>query len=434
MSDLLPLKDAEARKRKKKRKKKKREAPAAAPSLPIRRVPLPPARSHDPEPETRRRRVTLRVLGLLSMTLIVAAGSLVYPWLARGSRWFGVSWHYVWALGLLAVVPLVFWWGTFGQDRRRPRLRLGTTLPLQRAPRGWRVRLRDLPGVLRTVAVALFITALAGPVAVLSDETSKESGIEIVIVVDLSKSMRAILDADLKDLPRGFELPKIGRVTRLETAKLVVQDFIQRRQTDRIGVVVFAEEAYILSPPTLDYQLVSKLVAGLDTSTIDGNKTAIGDAVGTAVARMRSSDATSKVVILLTDGDNNWGKISPDYAIELANAVGCKTYTIQIGDDDYADVLRDVRRGVPIYDKQKFPTNPELLQRMASRTGGEAFIATDARGLRDSMHSILDQLEKTQFEGNVAHEDDLFPLLLFPGVFLLGLDALLRSLLLRRFP
>jgi Ca-activated chloride channel family protein len=439
--------DAEARanKRKRKRKKKKRDklAQAEAPSKPLHRVKLsaparqpPSAQSpspHGPPRDVARRRIGLRVLGLFGMTLLVAVLALLYPWLERGMGWLNVGWHYGWVLLLLALVPAVWWWGTFGQDRRRPRLRLGTTLPLRRAPRGWRVRLRDLPGVLRAVAIGLFVAALAGPVAVLSDDTSKESGIDIVVAIDLSKSMQAILDADPKDLPRGFKIPK-RRLTRIDTAKLVVQDFIQRRQTDRMGVVVFAKEAYILSPPTLDYQQLSKLVSRLNLDTIAGNRTAIGVAIGTAVARMRRTDANSKVVILLTDGDNNHGDISPDYAIELANAVGCKVYTIQIGDGDFADVLKGTVRGVPRYAKQKFPVNPELLKKIAVKTGGEAFIATDARGLRDSMHAILDELEKTQFEANVGHQEDLFPLFLFPGVVLLGLDALLRSLLLRRFP
>jgi Ca-activated chloride channel family protein len=430
---------AEERRRKKRKRKRKRKKKAEQGTLnvPIRRVPLPDA-PPPPVPRAeveraRRRRIALRAAGLFGLTLVVAAAALVYPWRAWGNGWLNVGWHHAWVLFLLAIVPAVWWWGTFGQDRRRPRLRLGTTMPLRGSPKGWRVRLRDLPGVLRAVAVALFIAALAGPVAVLSDQTAKESGIDIVISVDLSKSMIAILDADRADLPRGFNIPS-RRLTRLDVAKLVVQDFIQRRQTDRIGVVAFAKDAYIVSPPTLDYQLLSKLVARLNLDTIVGNRTAIGVAIGTAVARMRESDARSKVVILLTDGDNNHGKISPDYAIELANAVGCKVYTIQIGDGDYADVQVPSLRGVPRYKKQKFPVNPELLQKIAKKTGGEAFIATDARGLRDSMHAILDQLEKTQFEGNVGHEKDLFPLLLFPGVVLLGLDALLRSLLLRRFP
>ena len=407
------------RKKPERRPKKGRARKSTTPRIAIRRV---------SDAELRHKRV-LRAAGLAAMTLLVAIGALVYPWVARGRGWLAVGWEFGWVLVALAVVPAVWWWGTFGQDRRRPRLRLGWTAPLRDAPRGWRVRVRDLPGVLRAVAVALFIGALAGPVVASSDDTAKETGIEIQLVIDLSNSMEEPIEANLRSLPQGLSMPKKGILTRLETAKLVVQDFIRRRRTDRIGAVVFAEHPFILSPPTLDYQLLSKLVARLDTNTISGNGTAIGDAVGTAVARMQNTEAKSKVVILLTDGANTAGKRTPEYAIELANAVGCKLYTILIGEPDAGAKQKGrlIRRSVS-------PTDPELLQKMADQTGGRAFVATDAQGLRDSMHAILDQLDKTQFEANVSHKEDLFPLLLLPGVVLLGVEALLRSLLLRRFP
>ncbi len=377
-----------------------------------------------------------RTLGASVMTVLALAAALAHPWIARGMLWFEAEWRHPYALIALVVVPLVWWWGTFGQDRRRPRMRIGTAVPLRHAPRGWRVRLRDLPGVLRAVAVVFFVLALARPVSVLSDQSIDEQGIDIVVVMDLSGSMQAVLDADPEDLPKKMKLPKNRRLTRLDTAKLVVQDFISRRKTDRIGVIVFGKRAYILSPPTLDYQLLSKLVSGLGLSVIDGSKTAIGDALGTAVARLRRSDALSKVIIMLTDGDNNAGRVSPEYAIELANTVGCKTYTIQIGDGAEVEVLQghDPLFGNPQYVRRRYPTNPELLQRIASKTGGEAFIATDAKALSESMHSILNHLEKTRFEASMAHHEDLFALLLIPGVFLIGLDALLRALFLRRFP
>jgi Ca-activated chloride channel family protein len=381
------------------------------------------------------RRALWRIVGSVVMTLLTVALALAYPAWARGRTWLGVEWQYWWVLIGLGIVPVVWWWGTFGQDRRRTRMRVGTTAPLRLAPRGWRIRLRDLPGVLRAVAVGLFIAALARPVEVLSDRTSDEKGIDIVLVMDLSGSMQAVLDADPKDLPRGFEPPKSGRLTRLDIAKIVVQDFVSRRKTDRIGVVVFGKSAYILSPPTLDYQLLSKMVASLQLTVIDGSKTALGDALGTAVARLRRSDALSKVIIMLTDGDNNAGKVAPDDAIELANTVGCKTYTVQIGDGAEVEVLQGYTPfGQPIYGRRSYPTNPELLSRIADKTGGQAFVATDAKALRESMHNILDQLEQTRFEASVAHHEDLFALLLFPGVLLIGLDALLRALFLRRFP
>ena len=376
-----------------------------------------------------------RALFAVFFTVVVAAGALVYPYLARRDAWIGASWHYPWLLTGLAIVPLVWWWGTFGQDRRRPRLRIGTVIPLRTAPRGLRTRLKDVPGVLRAVALTLLIVAIARPVSILRDQRSDDTGIDIVLVMDLSGSMRAVFDADLRDLP-GTPAPQKGkRLTRLDVAKVVIKDFISRRKTDRIGAVVFGKSAFVLSPVTLDYHLLTQLVSKMTLNVIDGSATAIGDGLGTAVARMRRTDTQSKVVILLTDGDNNAGAISPDYATHLAKNVGCKVYTIQIGSDDEVDVEDGVDLfGQPRYVPHRFPVNPELLRRIAKETGGDAYIATDARALANSMHAVLDQLEKTRFEASVSAYEDLFPFLLVPGVALLALDALLRAWLLRRFP
>lgn len=371
----------------------------------------------------------------LLVTVVVAAAALVHPWLARGEAWLDASWQNPWLLLGLAVVPFVWWWGVFGHDRRTPRLRIGTISALASGPRGARAHLRDLPGVLRAVAIALLVLAMGRPTSVLRDQRSDDKGIDIVLVMDLSGSMRAILDADQRDLPWRLELPPGKRLTRLDTAKLVIGDFISRRRTDRIGVVVFAKAAYVLSPPTLDYHLLGQLVSKMTLDVIDDSGTAIGDAVGVAAARLRRSEAASKAIILLTDGDSNAGSISPDYATQLASSLGIKIYTIQIGNGDEVEVEDGVDFfGQPRFVRQRYPVNPELLGRMAKTTGGEAYVATDAKALASSMHAVLDKLEKTRFEASIASFEDLFPLLLVPGVVLVGLDALLRAWLLRRFP
>lgn len=377
------------------------------------------------------RRAILAVLA----TLVVAALSLLYPWLARREAWSGATWQEPWLLLGLLAVPVAWYWGIFAQDARRPRLRLGTVAPLLPGPRGARSHLRDLPGVLRAVALAMLVLAMARPVSVLRDQRSDDKGIDIVLALDLSGSMRAVLDAKPTDLPGAPKLPRNKRLTRLDVAKVVIGDFISRRKTDRLGVIVFGKAAYVLSPPTLDYQLLSHLVAKMSLNVIDGSATAIGDALGTAAARLRRSDAISKVIILLTDGDSNAGSISPDYAAHLASTVGAKVYTIQIGTDDEVDVEDGIDLfGQPRYVRRRFPVNPELLRAIAQKTGGEAYVATDAKALSDSMHDVLDKLEKTRFEASIASYEDLFPLLLIPGVLLVGLDALLRAWLLRRFP
>ena len=377
----------------------------------------------------------LRIVVALGVTMAALLGAVIYPWIARREAWETVTWQNGWALFALLIVPLVWWWGTFGQDQRTPRLRVGTIAALMKGPRGVRSHMRDFPGSVRAAALVLLILAMARPVSVLRDTKSDDKGIDIMLVLDLSGSMRAVLDADPKDLPGRPQPARGRRLTRLDTAKIVIKDFIDRRRTDRIGVVVFGKEAFILSPPTLDYQLLTQLVSKMGLDVIDGSATAIGDAVGTAAARLRRSDAKSKVVILLTDGDSNAGSIAPESAIQLSTSVGAKVYTIQIGNDDEVDVEEGVDLlGQPIYRRARFPVNPALLRKIAKDTGGEAFIATDGKALADSMHSVLDHLERTRFEARVASYEDLFPFLLVPGVLLIALDALLRAFVLRRFP
>ncbi len=370
--------------------------------------------------------------GLLVVFVLLGLGlGAAWPLWARGSEWLSVRFEQRWALGLLVLVPLVLWRSTVGVDDRLPRLKLGTVAPFAKGPQGLRAWLRDLPGALRAVAVALLALALARPVSLQRPSETSESGIDIVVVLDLSGSMKAVMDG----APAGMPVPRGKRPTRLDVAKEVIRDFIGRRHTDRIGAVVFGRSAYVLAPPTLDYQLLDTLVARIELDMIDPSGTAIGDALGTAAARLRRSDARSKAVVLLTDGDSNAGSVAPEYGAHLAQSVGSRVYTIQIGSGDDVDVQDGVDLfGQPKYVRAHFPVNPELLRKIAQTTGGDAYVATDAAALRQSMHDVLDKLEKTRFEAQVASFEDLFPLLLLPGTLLLATDALLRAWLLRRFP
>lgn len=379
-------------------------------------------------------RTALRSIAIvLGLAAALAAALAPTTWW-RGRALLEATWQRPYFALALLLVPAALWFSTLGQDARRPRLRVGSVRALATGPRGLRPYLRDVPGVLRAAALVLLIGAMCRPVNIQRDERVEDRGIDIVVVMDLSGSMRAILDGDPGDLPGRPELDRGQRLTRLETAKIVVRDFIGRRKSDRIGVVVFAKKAFILSPPTLDYTLLSKLVSKLTLKVIDDSGTAIGDALATAVARMRRSDAQSKVIVLLTDGDSNAGVVSPDYAADLAAEQKARVFAIQIGNGDEVEVDLDPDFGGSRTVRQRFPVNPELLQRIADKTDGKFFVATDGKALADSMHAVLDQLEKTRFEAPRSSFEDLFPLLLVPGVALVGLDALLRALLLRRFP
>jgi len=402
------------------------------------------------------------VRGALVALSTVAALALacVWPALARGEAWSSARWA-AWpgplgahpstadalswlvragafvALGAsIVAVPFVVWRMTLGADSRVPRLGVPAIAPIALGPRGWRASLRDAPGVLRGAALVLAALALGRPESVLRGEMDEERGIDIILVLDLSGSMAAIMDAPADDVLRGQGDHSLRhRPTRIDVAKDVLIDFVRRRKTDRIGVVVFAKQAFVLSPPTLDYALIASLVSKIELGVIDSSKTAIGDAVGTAVARMRRSNARSKAVVLLTDGDSNEGAISPEYAAHLAQKEGVRVYTVQIGNGDDVDVQTGTDLfGQPVFVRKRFPVNPDLLRKMAHETDAEAFIATDKNGLKNSMHSILDHLEKTKFEAQAATMEDLFPFLLVPAVVLLALEALVRLLLVRRFP
>lgn len=374
---------------------------------------------------------------LVTTLLAAAAAGLGYAYYSAGSDWQAVTWDHPHALWALVIVPAVLWRATLGEDRRTPRLRVGSLTALATGPAGLRVWLRDVPGALRAIALAFMVVAIARPMSSLTPTSNEEQGIDLVLVLDLSGSMEAVLDNFPRDLAHLLPEKRSSaiRPTRLDAAKAVIRDFISRRKTDRIGVVVFGKEAYVLSPPTLDYHLLDVLVSRMDLNLIDGGATAIGDAVGVAVARLRRSHAASKAVVLLTDGDNNAGKIAPEYAAKLAGHVGAEVYTIQIGDGQLAEALDGFDLfGQPRYVTKNYPANPELLEKIARETGGKSYVATDAKALQASLHDVLDQLEKTQFEANVATFEDLYPAVLLPGVLLIALDALLRALLLRRFP
>lgn len=390
-----------------------------------------------------------RILAIVAGTLLFLVLGLLYPALSRGEAWLGAIWTVPilsWLprearlpalIGLIVVVgSLVIWRMTLAADARTPRLRLSTVAPLVTGPRGFRTKLRDVPGMIRVAALALAILAIGRPQNVLRGENTDEKGIDIVLVLDLSGSMRALMDADstpARSQPGSGN--GVQRLTRLDTAKEVILDFVARRRNDRIGVVVFGRAAYILSPPTLDKSLLATLVSKMELGLIDGNGTAIGDAVGTAVARLRRSPARSKAIILLTDGDSNAGSIAPDYAAHLAQAQAVRVYTVQIGNGDDVDVQEGTDIfGQPRFVREHFPVNPELLRRMSSATGGDSFVANDKKGLEQSMHQILDKLEKTRFEAQAATMEDLFPFLLLPAVALLALEALVRVLIVRRFP
>lgn len=289
-------------------------------------------------------------------------------------------------------------------------------------PRGWRTKLTGLPPALRLTALVLLGFALARPQRVDAPEGLELSGIDIVLVLDLSGSMRA---ADLQP-------------TRLTAAKEVIDQFISRRRTDRIGFVVFGREAFPAMAPTLDYTALRALVGSMEIGALSEEAhagTAIGDGLGTALNYLRRSDARSKVVVLLTDGANNAGHVDPNHAAQFAQALHVKVFTILVGTSDEAPIVtgQDLF-GRPVMQMARFPVDPALLQNIAQQTQGQFFRAGDRATLEQAFHSILDNLERSRIADAGVRRTELYPWLLGPAVALLLLELALGTLVLRRFP
>jgi Ca-activated chloride channel family protein len=319
-----------------------------------------------------------------------------------------VSFAHPWALLALAFVPLAIWL-LIRKQARMPRLVLPAA-PVAVPPSRW-ARLWWLPGALLIAAVTLTAIGLAGPRLRASRRIDLSvQGIDIVVAFDLSTSMLA---ADFR--------PK----DRISVAKEVLKNFIASRQNDRIGLVVFAGEAYTQCPLTLDYRVLQELLEQVRTGVIiDG--TAIGNALATAVNRLRESDAKSKVVILLTDGDNNAGNISPLQAAQIAKELGIRVFTILIGRGGRVPYPTGTDLfGRTLYEQVEIDVNPELLQQIAQITGGTAYQATDRETLERGLSQVLDSLEKSKIyeAGGSAQYDEWYARIFLPAA-MLGLFGL----------
>lgn len=367
-------------------------------------------------------------LAVGAFVLLLAASWLVLFLLDPGGI-AAFQFRHPWLLVALLIPLLLLVLRLRGAKRANPSVTVPTVVAFRSGPRGLRAHLRDAPLVLRSVLLALGVIALARPVDFDQAETTEEQGIDIVLVLDLSGSMKAIMDDTGAAPLKGGK-----RANRLDVAKGVLADFVQRRKDDRIGVIVFARAAYVLSPPTLDHSVLLSLISGMELGLVDPGGTAIGDALGSAVARLRRATGRSKVVILVTDGDSNAGSVSPNTATELAMAQSVVVHTVQIGSGEEVEMEEGTDLfGQPRYVKgAPVPVNPELLRDISQRTGGESYIASDKQSFESSMHTILDRLEKTKFKGARATARELFPaFLLAAGVFFL-LEIATRAWLSRR--
>lgn len=339
----------------------------------------------------------------------------------------GLDFARPWAFWLLLLIPLLGYLA-YRAARRRPRLSLPTAPLLLAAGRGPLARLGWVPDGLRLAALALGVVALARPQ--LPEPTARDlsvEGIDIVVALDLSTSMNAV-DFQPDD--------------RLAAAKEVLASFISRRPNDRLGLVVFAGEAFTQCPLTLDHDVLRGIVGDLRTGEIEDG-TAIGNALATSLNRLRESDAKSRVVILITDGDNNAGNVSPMEAATIAGDLGVKVFPIMVGricdQPDGCPVPFPAGRdlfGRPAFRRVVIPVNPDLLRGIAETTDGAFYVATDRASLEGHLEDVLRRLEKSRLvEGRqLAAVKEAFPLFLFPAFVLAALDLLLAATVLRRFP
>ncbi len=332
-----------------------------------------------------------------------------------------IIFHNPHALWLLLVVPLIAVWGLL-ESRSRAVLRFPAAHVFSAGTRGWRPRLLQGLPALRLAAIAAAVLALARPQA--RDARVRDlsvEGIDIVIALDLSTSMEA-----------GDFRPN----NRLFVAKEVLTDFLNSRTNDRIGLVVFAGAAYTQAPLTLDYGVLKDVVKQLRTRVLEDG-TAIGDALAISLNRLRDSDAKSRVVVLITDGDNNAGRISPTDAAAMAKALKIPVFSILVGKGGKVPFPagQDLF-GNTAWREMDIPVNPALLQEISKMTGGEFYRATDTEELKRNFQKVLDALERSKIiEGSAsANYRERFGDFLFWAFALAGLEFALRTIALRVFP
>ena len=300
--------------------------------------------------------------------------------------------------------------------RRRASLRV-TTLGTERMPRTLRYWLRDLPIVLRVAALAVLIVALARPVEAHSSTESSTEGIDIVLAMDISGSM----------LARDFE------PDRITASKHLASEFASMRVGDRISVVAFAGEAFTQCPLTSDKASVGTMLSRLRSGVVDDG-TAIGNGLATAINRLRESGSKSKVVVLLTDGVNNRGQISPIMAAEIARDMGIKVYTIGVGTKGQAPMPAVDMFGNQTYVMADVEIDEQLLRNIAKTTGGEYFRAVDNEALKQ-IYARIDEMEKSevQITHYTSYEELYFGWLLL-GLLLLAAEFAMERLVLNRIP
>ena len=316
---------------------------------------------------------------------------------------------------LFAIIPLLIYWKIAKGKKQTAAIGISTTKGLSKM-RSWKNTFQNVAFILRLLALAFIITALARPQTKFDEQESEGEGVDIILCIDVSGSMTS----------QDF-IPN-----RMEAAKKVAEDFVNSRPNDRIGVVIFSGESFTQCPLTTDHYVLINQISQIRNGLLEDG-TAIGSGLATSVDRLRSSKAKSKVVILLTDGVNNGGLIDPATAMEIAKTFKVKVYTIGVGTDGYAPTPVSTPLGI-VMQNEKVAIDEKLLTNIAYQTGGKYFRATDNKSLQN-IYSEIDHLEKSKVEITTFHRytEKFYPLI-FAAMALLLFEILLRLTVFKKFP
>lgn len=328
----------------------------------------------------------------------------------------GITFAYTWVLYFLLLIPLMAVWYWYKEKNILSSINFPSTGIFKKYPVSWKVRFRFIPTLLRLLGLMFLIIALARPQTFSSGENVYSEGIDIAMTLDISGSM----------LAEDF------RPNRIEAAKKVINEFIDGRQTDRIGLVIFSREAFTQCPLTIDYNVLKNLLKEIKSGMItDG--TAIGNAIANSVNRLKDSDAKSKTIILLTDGINNAGEVDPLSAAEIAKTFGIRIYTIGVGTLGQAPYPVQTPFGIR-YQMVPVEIDETLLKKISNMTDGKYFRATSNQKLED-IYKEIDKLEKTRVEiTSYRKAKELFYNWLLIGFLCLAAELLLSKTVFRKLP
>ena len=315
----------------------------------------------------------------------------------------------------MAILPALWWYVRKSEKQQTAAMLFADTSTLP-ADASLKVQLRQMPLVLKLLALGCCIVALARPQLKNNIQIIEGQGIDIVLCIDVSGSM----------LAQDFQPNRMG------AARAVATDFISRRPGDRIGLVIFSGESFMLCPITSDKEVLRQQIASIQNGLLmDG--TAIGSGLASSVDRLKDSKAKSKVIILLTDGENTGGLIDPQTAKELAKTFGIRVYTIGVGTRGYANTPYETALGTQVV-KEKVGIDEELLKQIASETGGQYFRATDNAELQN-IYASIDKLEKSKVESTTFRKrTEKFQPWVLAALLLAFSAVVLQYTVFRKFP